>query len=109
MAKGIRPSSRTDPSDELDAAIEQFDRELDLWFDSLGHPVRQRVVELLLVRSPRTGAELRAEIETSPSTLYRSLRRMVDQRILVMAEGRRGYELCRSFATTAQERSGIPS
>jgi DNA-binding HxlR family transcriptional regulator len=109
MAKGIRPSSRTDPSDELGTAIEQFERELDSWFDSVGHPVREQVVKLLLARSPRTRAELRTEIETSPSTLARSLRRMVDKRILIVTEDRRGYELRRSLATTAQERSGIPS
>jgi DNA-binding transcriptional ArsR family regulator len=74
--------------------LDEIDRELAGWSAALGHPVRARIIDELRASAPRTRRELAAVIETSPSTLRRSLRRLVDDRLVAEVDGG-GYKLRR--------------
>jgi hypothetical protein len=75
--------------------LEQFERELGGWLDAFAHPVRSAIVEALRERSPMRRGELVAVIDSSLSTLDRSLRRLLEGEVILKRDDGQGYELRR--------------
>jgi DNA-binding transcriptional ArsR family regulator len=73
--------------------LEQSERELGAWLDAFGHPVRSAIVEALRERSPMRRGELAEVIDTSGSTLDRSLRRLLANEVVHKGSDGQGYEL----------------
>jgi DNA-binding transcriptional ArsR family regulator len=76
--------------------VDALEEELARWAWVLAHPVRDAIVEALSRHSPRPARELAAIIDTSRSTLDRSLRRLLERDVIVRRGDGRGYELRRS-------------